>query len=122
MTIQSVVAPHADDSGRQPGSEPTTDPAPADPTPAGVTLHAPTADPVSAETVTAGAAVLAHPLGDPTPSTGGDPGPGPRARNYRALLGQASAVSLANQLTATAVVLPYICIAVGGSPLIAAML
>lgn len=124
MTIQSVVAPHADDSSRQPGSEPTTDPAPADPTPAGVTLHAPTADPVSAETVTAGAAVLTHPRGDPTPSSGGDAGagPGPRTRNYRALLGQASAVSLANQLTATAVVLPYICIAVGGSPLIAAML
>ncbi|WP_395727524.1 hypothetical protein [Nakamurella sp.] len=48
--------------------------------------------------------------------------PVPRTRNYRALLGQASAVSLANQLSATAVVLPYIGIAVGGSPLVAALL
>ncbi len=38
------------------------------------------------------------------------------------MLAQSSAVSLANQLTATAVVLPFICIAVGGSPLAASLI
>ena len=89
-----------------------------------VALDAVTADPVAAEALTS---VHTIEQADPPRPTGsgrpGTPTPSiPPPRNFRAMLGQATAVSLANQLTATTVVLPYICIAVGGSPLVAALL
>lgn len=48
--------------------------------------------------------------------------PLPHARNFRAVLGQSAAVSVGSQLTAPTAVLPFICIALGGSPIAAFMI
>ncbi len=51
--------------------------------------------------------------------TGVDGGPLPHTRNFRAILGQSAAVSVGSQLTAPTAVLPFVCIANGGSPIAA---
>lgn len=48
--------------------------------------------------------------------------PLPHARNFRVVLGQSAAVSVGSQLTAPTAVLPFICIALGGSPIAAFMI
>ena len=46
----------------------------------------------------------------------------PLTHNFRAILGQSAAVSVGSQLTAPTAVLPFICIALGGSPIAAVMI